>query len=349
MQKTLAIIGYGWVGRWHHENITKRIPRIDVVGAYDIRPEAFAKSAPPKIYGTAESLIGDPAVDIVVVATPNDSHKDYAIRALNAGKTVVCEKPVAMNAAELDEIIAVAEETGQLFSIHHNRRWDKDFRTVKAILDQKLLQSPYFIESRVQGSRKAMHGWRGYKRNGGGMVLDWGVHLIDQLMWLTDSPVTQVTAHLLSIFTPEVEDNIKVMLRFENGLSALLEMSTNCLINNPRWHVSAEDGTAVIHGWDNTGHIMKIKPDGDLKWTEDIVYTEAGPTRTMAPRPQNTMQEYPLPEVQSAWTDYYLNILDALDGKADLIVTPAQALRVMKVIDLVFESNRVNAGINCHI
>lgn len=68
----------------------------------------------------------------------------------------------------------------------------------------------------------AMHGWRGYKVNGGGMVLDWGVHLVDQLLDMTDSPVVSVDAHLLSVFTPEVEDNIKILLRFENGLSALV-------------------------------------------------------------------------------------------------------------------------------
>jgi predicted dehydrogenase len=355
VQRNLAIIGYGWVGRWHHKNLTEKIPGIKVVGAYDIRDDAFNNDNRPvspdfRVYRTADELINDPVIDIAVIATPNDSHKNYAIQALRANKTVICEKPVTMNAAELEEIIAAARETGRLFSIHHNRRWDRDFRIIKAIYDEGNFGLPYFIESRVQGSRKAMHGWRGYKVNGGGMVLDWGVHLIDQLMWMVDSAVTQVNSDLLNIFSPEAEDNIKIFLRFENGISALLEMSTNCLINNPRWHVSFKDGTVTVNGWDCTGKIMKLCPDTDeMKWTEDIVYTEAGPTRTMAPRPLHTMQEMPLPTVNCTWTDYYLNILDVMDGKAELIVTPQQALRVMKVIDAVFESHANGIGVKCYI
>ena len=102
---------------------------------------------------------------------------------------------------------------------------------------------------------------------------------------MTDSPVVSVDAHLLSVFTPEVEDNIKILLRFENGLSALCEMSTNCFVNLPRWHVSGTDGTAVVEGWGCHGKIVKLDTDEKMEWADDIVYTEAGPTRTMAPRP----------------------------------------------------------------
>ena len=97
---------------------------------------------------------------------------------MRAGKQVISEKPVTLNAAELEEIIAVSKETGRLFSIHQNRRWDKDYRIIKRIYDEKLLGTPYFIESKVQGSRQAMHGWRGHKQNGGGMLLDWGVQFL---------------------------------------------------------------------------------------------------------------------------------------------------------------------------
>ena len=181
------------------------------------------------------------------------------------------------------------------------------------------------------------------------MLLDWGVHLLDQLMNMIDSPVVSVDAHLLSLFTPGVDDNIKIMIRFGNGLSALIEMATNCLINHPRWHVCATDGTCVIDDWSCKGRIVKLNTDEQMEWADDIVYTEAGPTRTMAPRPKQTMQELPLPEVVSDWACYYRNIMDTLDGKAELIVKPEQALRVMKVIDLMFKSEEVKHGLECSI
>ncbi len=351
MKYTMAIIGYGGMGGWHQENVLLRIDEIKVKGIYDIQEEACekAKNKGFYVYGSIEELLFDEEIDLVTIATPNDSHKEYVIRCLKAGKNVICEKPVAMNAKELEEMIEVANNCSKVFSIHQNRRWDKDFVIIKKLLKQGDIGSPYFIESRVQGSRGAMYGWRGHKINGGGMVLDWGVHLIDQMLNLIDSPVVAVDAHLFNLYSDEVDDNIKIMLRFENGVSAICEMSTNCMINCPRWHVSCTNGTVVIEDWSCNGKIVKLKPDAQMSWSDDMVYTEAGPTRTMAPRPSYTTQVQELPLVETDWCDYYKNIVKVMEGKEDLIVKPEQALRVMKVIDMVFEAQEKGMGLRCYI
>lgn len=346
-----AVIGLGGMGTWHVENIQTKVPRIHVKGAFDVRPEAMEKTARLgiKAYSSLDEVLNDPEIDLVTIAIPNDMHKDTAIKALRAGKNVVCEKPVTLNSAELEEIIAVQKETGKLFSIHQNRRWDKDFRIVKECKEKGLLGDLTFVESKVQGSRGSMYGWRGYKRNGGGMLLDWGVHLIDQMMQLDTGKVVKVDAHLLSVYTPEVDDNIKLMLLFESGTSAVLEMSTMCLINSFRWHVEGTKGTMCIKDWGCEGELYQLKQDAAMEWDEDIVYTEAGPTRTMAPRPKFTMNRIPLPDVKTDWSDYYNNIADVLEGKAELIVKPEEALRVMKVIDLLFKSAEEGHGFACNI
>ncbi|MBQ4226898.1 MAG: Gfo/Idh/MocA family oxidoreductase [Clostridia bacterium] len=351
MAFTSALIGLGGMGTWHVENIQKKVSRIHVKGAFDVRPEALEKTGRLGIkpYGSLEELLADPEIDLVTIAIPNDMHKETAIRALRAGKHVVCEKPVTLNSAELEEIIAVQKETGKLFSVHQNRRWDKDFRIVKAAREQGLLGKLTFVESKVQGSRGSMYGWRGYKRNGGGMLLDWGVHLLDQVMQLDPSKVVKVDSHLLSVYTPEVDDNIKLMLLFESGMSAVLEMSTMCLINSYRWHVEGTGGTLMIKNWECEGELMQLKENAQMEWDEDIVYTEAGPTRTMAPRPRYTMNQVPLPEVHTDWSDYYNNICDVLEGKAELIVKPEQTLRVMRVIDLLFRATEEGHGFKCEI
>lgn len=351
MKHRLALIGYGGMAGWHHKNISEKIPSIEVVGALDVREEANAKARENglHVYSGLKELLADKSVDLVTIATPNDSHRHLAIECLRAGKHVVCEKPVTLNAAELEEIIAVAEETGRLFSIHQNRRWDRDFLILKKAIAEGLIGTPYFVESRVQGSRGAMHGWRGHKQNGGGMLLDWGVHLLDQALQLFPEKVVSVNAHLFSLYGAEVDDNIKLFLRFESGASALLEMATNCFILQPRWHVSGTGGTLVIEDWSCKGKIVKLKPDSEMTWEDDIVYTEAGPTRTMAPRPKQTTEEIPLPEVKADWTEYYQNIVDVLDHGADLIVKPQQALRVMKVIDALFVSQQSGVGLKVDI
>lgn len=351
MKHYSAIIGYGGMGDWHYRNITDRIPEIEVKGIYDIREEAKEKAQDNglHVYETLDQLLLDEEIDLVTIAVPNNFHKDLAIACLQHGKNVICEKPVTMNASELEEIIVVAKETGKLFSIHQNRRWDKDYKIIKKILDDGTIGDPYFIESRVIGSGRSLHGWRGHEVNGGGMVYDWGIHLFDQLLDLVKSPVVSVSAHLFSIYSKEVDDNFKVMMRFENGVSALVEIATNCFINLPRWHVSGKDGTAVVDNWECEGKIVKLASNEALKWENDIVYTAAGPTRTMAPRPHDTTVQLPLPEVETSWTDYYNNIVDVLDHSAELIVKPEQALRVKKLVDFIFVSAKVNKTMECNI
>lgn len=351
MKHFMAIIGFGGMGNWHAENVLSRIEDITVKGVLDIQEEAQkkAKEKDLMVYENIEELLRDEEISIVTIATPNDSHKDYIIKCLKAGKNVICEKPVTMNVAELEEIIEVAKESNKVFSVHQNRRWDKDFVIIKRILEEGSIGTPYFIESRVQGSRRAMHGWRGHKINGGGMVLDWGIHLLDQFLNLIDSPVVSVNAHLFNLYSDEVEDNIKIFLRFENGVSALCEMSTNCLIHNPRWHVSCTDGTVSIEDWSCKGKVVKLKEDSELTWSDDIVYTEAGPTRTMAPRPSYTTEVMELPEVTTDWSDYYKNIVGVIENREELIVKPEQALRVMQVIEKVFESESKGTEIKCCI
>lgn len=351
MKHQLAIIGYGGMGSWHHQNIRESIPGITVTGAFDIRPEVEEAATKNGLYfyHCLEELLEDTSVDMVTVATPNNFHKDLVISCLQHGKHVVCEKPVAMNSGELTEMMKAAEKSGKLFSVHQNRRWDKDYVTIKKILEENAIGAPYYIESRVQGSRRSMEGWRSYKVNGGGMVYDWGVHLIDQLLDLIPSPVVSVDAHLFQIFTKEVDDNFKAFLRFENGLSALVEIATNCFILQPRWHMSCTDGTAVIEDWECHGKMVKLSSDEKMEWTNDIVYTAAGPTRTMAPRPVHTTAQLPLPEVTTDWADYYKNIVDVIDNGADLIVKPQQALRVLRVIEAIFESQKLGQSIKCRI
>ncbi|MFI3238146.1 MAG: Gfo/Idh/MocA family oxidoreductase [Lachnospiraceae bacterium] len=351
MKKTMAIIGFGGMGGWHYNNITTRIPELTVKGVLDIRQERLEKARELNlhIYESLDEILADEELDFVSIIAPNDTHKEYAIACLRGGKHVVCEKPVTMNAAELEEIMVVAKETGKLFTIHHNRRLDKDYKIIKKIIEEDIIGQPYFIENRVQGSRQSLHGWRGHKPNGGGMVFDWGVHLLDQMLMLIDSKVVSVDAHLQYLFSNEVDDNIKIFLRFENKVSAVLEMSTNCLINTDRWHLSCIGGTAVIHDWECNGKIVQLRQDADMQWEDDIVYTEAGPTRTMAPRPSYTTIEKPLPEVETDWTDFYKNVMAAIDGVESPDVLPHEALRVMKVIDLIFESDVVGHGIACYI
>ncbi|GHV87245.1 oxidoreductase [Spirochaetia bacterium] len=351
MAHKMAIIGFGGMAGYHQKNINEHFPELEIAGIYDIRPEAVQKARDLGInaFDSPERIYADRDIELVLVATPNDVHKPYAIACLEAGKNVISEKPVTLNSAELEEIIAASRKAGKFFTVHQNRRWDADFLSLKRIFADGILHDPYMIESRVQGSRQALHGWRGWKQNGGGMVLDWGVHLIDQMLNFCPRKLVSVNAVLHKVFAPEVDDNFTASFRFENGLHYLVNIAMNSFIVQPRWHISAADGTALIEDWDCKGKIVKLSDASTLDWAEDIVYTAAGPTRSMAPRPKNTTLELPLPKAERTWLEYYKNIVAVLDGKAQPIVTTDQALRVMKVIDLVFRSDKEKHGIACSL
>lgn len=345
----IGIIGYGGMGAYHAKQISS-VKGFHIAGAYDIEPGQVEKARADgyKGYGRLEDILADPDLRTVVIAVPNNFHKELSIAAMEAGKNVICEKPVMMDAPELEDVIKAQQRTGKLFCVHQNRRWDKDFLIVKKAIADGLIGKPFYIESRVQGAKGIPGDWRCVKAAGGGMLLDWGVHLIDQIMWITDSPVTEIYAHMLSVKFPEVDDNFKVLLRFENGLSALVEVDTYTFINLPRWHVTGDAGTLQVDDFSCGGKIVRASAS-EMHWEEGIVYTAAGPTRTMAPRPKESIEEQPLPELETDACDFYRNFRDADEGKAPIVVRNDEALRVMRVIDAIFESAEKHQSISVRI
>jgi len=340
----VGIIGYGGMGRgWHPERM-KDSKRAQVIAAYDINPKKVELAREDGLIGcdTLEELLAIKEIDLIVVATPNNFHKPMSIAAMRAGKNVICEKPVMMNAADLEEVIKVRNETGMLFSAHQNRRWDKDFLTMKKVVEDGTIGHPFFIESRVIGSRGIPGDWRCVAEAGGGMVYDWGVHLIDQLMWMIDKPVTEIYCQGTELKYEGVDDNFKLMLKFGTGkdaVNAMIEIGTYCFLPVPRWLVQGDAGSLLVKDWQCHGKVMKSKTL-EMKWEEGVVWTSGGPTKTMAPRPIESVDTLKLPNVKADVVDFTRNVLDAIEGKAEQIVKPEQSLRVMKVIDAAFRSMR---------
>ena len=345
----IGLIGYGGMGSWHAKSITS-LQGFQLSAVYDINPQKVeqARAKGFKGYDILEEILNDQSLATLIIATPNNFHKDLSIAALKAGKNVICEKPVMMNSGELEDVIEVSQKTGKLFSVHQNRRWDKDYLMVKTVIENGTIGTPFYIESRVQGSKGIPGDWRCVKEAGGGMLLDWGVHLIDQIMHMVHSPVREVYTHMLSLKFDGVDDNFKLLLRFENDVSALVEVDTYTFINLPRWHVSGESGTLQIDDFACTGKVVRANTV-EIKWDEGIVYTVAGPTRTMAPRPKETIEELALPTLESDARDYYCNFRDADLKGPPLAVQPAEALRVMRVIDATFASAEQRKSIMVNI
>lgn len=350
----LGIIGYGGMASYHAKTLReKAYTRAEVKGVYDVNPSRMtaAEAEGYLAYESKEALLADPEIDLVLVATTNEAHKELAIEAMAAGKHVIVEKPVTLNSAELQEIMDASKTYGRVFTVDQNRRTNRDFVLMRRHVEAGEIGKPYVIESRVEGSRGMPTGWRTIKALGGGMMLDWGVHLIDQLMYMVPEKVVNVFCKMYRIEYDQVDDNFRLTMTFESGLTAHIEVSTNNYITHPRWYVLGRTGTLEIGDWDCNGKIVRCIDKEDI-WEEEIIYTKAGPTKTMAPRNANSTETIALSEPMDVVDDLtvvYDQFIDAVEGKAELTIRPEQVLRVMRVMEAAFRSDETGDAIHTNI
>ena len=335
MKHRLAIIGLGGMGTWHLNEL-ETMTEPEAAGIWDIKENRreYAASRNVHVYASLEDLLADETVDMVLIATPNDLHKPLAIAAMEAGKHVVSEKPITLNSSDLQEMIDASERTGKFLCVHQNRRWDEDFLTVKKILEEGNLGQIYRLESRVHGAHGIPGDWRAQPQHGGGMILDWGVHLLDQALLLyPDAKIETVYATVTNVTNTKVDDGFSADLGMSNGVHILVEVGTSNFITLPRWVVQGTDGTAVIEDWKLNG--KQVCAHGNDEKDVVPVITAAGLTKTMAPRREDTIATYPLPEVHSDVRDFYRNVVAHLNGKAERLIKLPQVVRVMKLMEAI--------------
>lgn len=340
MKKNIAIVGFGGQGGWHGDHALKS-DVVSLAGIYDIKEARceYARSKGIHVYESFEAVLKDPCVDVVVCATPNDVHEDIVVRSLKAGKNVVCEKPVEMSVEALDRMIAASKESGKIFTVHQNRRWDVDFLGMKKIIESGEIGEVINVESRIHGSRGIPSDWRCQKEFGGGMILDWGVHLIDQMLFLITSDIDTVTCNCSHITNDEVDDGFKLTIKFVDGKTAYIEVGTFNFIALPRFYMQCKNGTALISDWREKAKVVKCKA-----WHENDVLpvqTAAGITKTMAPRDEITTDTYEVEKPLSDVHDFYRNLVKAIDGIEPQLVKLEQVRRVMKVMVAAFKSDEL--------
>ena len=344
MKKNVTVVGYGGQGGWHADHILKS-EVVSLLGIYDIAEKRveLAKSKGIHTYASLEEALADERCDIVVVATPNDVHEDIVIKALEAGKNVVCEKPVEMTVAAFDEMVAAAKRCEKLFTVHQNRRWDVDFLGMKKIINDGDIGEVIRIESRIHGSRGIPSDWRCHKPYGGGMILDWGVHLIDQMLQLIPEKIVRVSCDVTHITTDEVDDGFRLNIYFESGKTGFVEVGTYNFIPMPRFYMQCKNGSAKIEDWRQNAQVAKC-----LAWHEsDVVpvQTAAGITKTMAPRDEITLKTYEVERPTSDVHDFYRNLVKAVDGTEPQLIKLCEVRRVLQVMEAAFASAESGAPI----
>lgn len=335
----LGLIGYGGMGSYHlHTLIPKEL--FEINGIYDIDVSKIVKAQENgfTVYETVEALVADPMIDVILIATPNDSHCELAIQALQAKKHVICEKPVMMTIKELDQVLATAKQEDRQFIVHQNRRWDEDFLAVKEMYHTKKMGEIFQIESRVQGANGIPGDWRHEAKHGGGMLLDWGVHLLDQLLYMIDAKVTSVMADLSFVLGNEVDDGFLAYLYFEDGTRAVVEVGTTNFTKLPRWYVKGYEGTMRIDDWDLSGEI--VLQTGTIDHHHLIpIKAGAGLTKTMAPPSEEATTRDKIKTPTKPKETFYENVYQVLVNGKEPIVKNDEIRRVLTLIERLFEAH----------
>ncbi len=247
-QKTgLIQIGTGGIGNFHLA-VYKDLPDIEVIGVYDVNQDAARKAAEKHgvetVFESLEAALDQPRADMVTVATPNRYHADITIKALEAGKHVVCEKPLAPTAAEVERMIAARDKAGKLLMTAQHMRFDSRSQALRRLIEAGRLGEVYYSRARWlrRWSVPATPGFISKQQAVRGPGADIGVHVVDLAMHLMDHP-RPVSVSGMSVcklakqpgrynswgtFKPEqfeVEDFAAGWVRFANGAVLTIEVS----------------------------------------------------------------------------------------------------------------------------
>jgi len=244
----VGIAGLGRSGWDIHANGLAQLPgQFAVVAACDPDPrrqrEAEERLGCRACAGIA-GLVADDEIELMVVATPSQLHAADTISALRSGKHVLVEKPMARSLAEVDEMIAVAEETGQILTVNQNYRYAADFRKVKEIVESGVLGRVVQIRIAVHQFRRRWD-WQTLKAYGGGILNNHGAHVVDWVMRLIDDPDPEVFCHMETtpLYAGDAESHVKVILRPRNGPLVDIELTHACAYPQESWLVMGTQGS----------------------------------------------------------------------------------------------------------
>jgi scyllo-inositol 2-dehydrogenase (NADP+) len=332
----VGIVGYGYAGRVFHSYLVGRAAGLElraVMARDPVRREQAARERGVATYGDMDSLLRDPKVELVVLATPHDTHADLAVQALQAGKHVVVDKPMAITLAEADRMVAAAREAGRVLSVFHNRRWDWDYLTVKQVLASGAIGRPYLFETAVLNYRPPRTTWRSSAATMGSLVHDWGAHLVDHALRLVSSSVTRVHCRIARPRPlPEIGNYARLDMTFEDGTLYAVETGNLVRAPKPRWYVVGDEGTLTKHGLDpqERAFLRTGNPDDAAELPEE----KARLTTLVGGQPA----EATIDSVQGSWTGYYTNVSAHLNDGAPLEVTAEQAREVIRILDAAVRS-----------
>ena len=348
----VAVLGFGLAGRVFHAPFVSAVPGLRLEAIVQRRGEEAALAYPEQTTGvrilrSVEDALADSRIELVVVATPNETHYALAHAALEAGKHLVVDKPFAATSAQAEELASLARDRGLILAPFHNRRWDGDFLTVKQLLSGGILGRLVTFRSHFDRFRPHPRAatWKEAAHPANGMLFDLGPHLVDQALALFGTPSAITASVRQERDGTAIEDAFDIVLEFDR-LRANLSATMIAADAAPRFLMHGTEGSYRKYGLDpqepalvggakvpRLGAPEEWLREPEAKWGE----------LTLAPDPVRTPGKLERSLVQTErgdYRDFYVNVRDAVRGTGALAVTADDGRRVIRLLELARESSR---------
>ena len=311
----VGLIGYGLAGAVFHEPLIRACERLELTAVLTSRDH-------PLRVGSVEDLLE--RCDLVVVASPNDSHFPLARTALDHGKHVVVDKPFTITLGEADALIALAHETGRMLTVFHNRRWAADFLGVRAILPR--LGELFLVEANWDRFRpEVKRRWREQAGPGAGLLADLGPHMMDEALQLFGMPEA-ISADIFAQRPGATVDDY-FDLRLEYGrVRVSLRASSLISARRPRFAVHGNGGSFIKHGLDPQESQLQAGMDPH---DPDFGIEHGGGTLTL---PDGSIEQ--VAGERGRYLDFYDAVVAAIEDGARVPVDPGEAREGLFLIDL---------------
>jgi predicted dehydrogenase len=329
----VGVIGFGFVSKTFHVPLLQATDGYQITAVSSSHPADVTAMLPGvEVVSDPKALATHPDVDLVVIASPNETHAPLAEAAMRAGRNVVVDKPFTITVEEARYLAAVAKEKDVLLSVFQNRRWDSDFLTVQDAIRRDLTGRVVLFESRIDRYRpEVRERWREVPGPGAGLLYDLGPHLIDQALVLFGIPDSVQATLAKQRPGARTDDFFQLVLRYGEMIATLEAGSL----------VSGGSARFSVHG--ERASVVKQKPDvqedqlragvvpGSRDWGLDpddaVLYEGAtGETRT-------------LKAARGDQRGYYVELREALHGRAPNPVSPEQGVAVMAIIEAGLRSD----------
>jgi scyllo-inositol 2-dehydrogenase (NADP+) len=342
----VGLVGFGMAGRVFHAPLISSLDGLELAAIVERHGDLAAQRYPDvKTCRTLEELLADASIDPVVVATPSGTHFEVAKQVLSAEKHVVVDKPVSVTSYEVAQLIDLARSRGRFLIPFHNRRWDGDFLTVQKLLKEHQLGRIVHIESRFDrwNPGATRRPWKDDPAQGGGVLLDLGTHLVDQVIVLCGKPLA-VSADVLREREGEGSDDaFTVRMRYER-CSVTLGANALSAAAGARFHLRGTRGNFRKKGVDpQESALNKITRIAAGNWGQEpatdwgLLYVDV----------EGGMVSRPVATVPGDYRMFYAGVRDALNGQASPPVAAADAWRVARILEWARASSERRCEIEC--